>query len=201
MLLDNPDFYLMSQSPRRKLLLEQLGTKFNILSGEVDETPLSSENPLYYVARIAHAKASAGWDLLCRKNYPRHPVLAADTTVIYKGNILGKPKSKADALAMLAQLSNSVHTVSTAIAIVHGKTLHERISTTQVEFSTITPQTAENYWNTGEPKDKAGAYGIQGLGAAFVKNITGSYSGVVGLPLWETIQLFTQLNIPYWNPK
>ena len=201
MSLDNPDFYLMSQSPRRKMLLKQVGADFHTLSGAIDETPIPEETPYDYVSRIARTKARLGSEKLLQNNMCIRPVLAADTIVVSEEHILGKPKDKNDALTMLAKLSHSTHKVMTAVVILSNGTIHERISTTLVEFSTIEPLAAESYWETGEPCDKAGAYGIQGLGATFVKNITGSYSGVVGLPLWETIQLFKELDIPYWSEK
>ncbi len=196
---DNIDFYLASSSPRRKDLLQQIGTRFDIIKPEIDETPNINELPKDYVTRIAKLKALTGWQMLKEKYLTKKPVLAADTTVIFKNTILGKPKDKSHAMAMLEMLSNNSHQVMTSVAIIFGEKYHQSLCSSIVEFCAIDPQLAEKYWYTGEAKDKAGAYAIQGLGAIFVKKITGSYSAIVGLPLWETKELFDQFKIKYWK--
>jgi septum formation protein len=193
----NSDLILASASPRRKELLTQIGVNFSALSVDLDETPLKNENPCAYVQRLAIAKAQAGSNIIKQNK----PVLGSDTTVVCDGIILGKPIDKADSIRILTMLSGSEHQVITAIAIVQGDTIKHEVVSTDVRFRDIDIQEIENYWNTGEPVDKAGSYGIQGLGSVFVEYISGSYSAVVGLPLAQTATLLSAFNIPIWNAQ
>ncbi len=179
--------YLASRSPRRRELLDQLGLVHGLVVADVDETPLPREAPKRYVERMAMAKARAG--RLAAST--THPVLGADTAVVCDERILGKPTDADDALAMLRLLSGREHRVVTGIALLGA---HEQtaVSDTGVAFRVIEPAEAAAYWASGEPHDKAGAYGIQGQGAVFVSHISGSYSGVVGLPLFETAELLAR---------
>ena len=181
--------YLASRSPRRRELLDQLGQAHALLPADVDEMPLPGEDPKDYVERMALAKALAGRQNLTARNLTTaHPVLGADTAVVCDNRILGKPTDADDALAMLRLLSGREHRVLTGIALL-GARQQTAVSETLVRFRQITPAEAAAYWDSGEPRDKAGAYAIQGRGAAFVEHISGSYSGVVGLPLFETAAL------------
>lgn len=186
-----PDFYLASKSPRRQELLRQLHYRFEIAPADIPEQPQPGETPERYAQRVALEKAHAAQRLAPRTL----PLLGADTDVVLDGRILGKPRDRGDALAMLAALSGRTHEVYSAVAIVHGAREAVTLSVTRVDFGEIAPAAAIRYWDSGEPADKAGAYGIQGLGAQFVKAIGGSYSGVVGLPLYETVQLLKQFGI------
>lgn len=195
-----PQLLLASGSPRRRELLSQIGVPFTTLSADIDETPLKDETPAAYVERLARGKADAG--LLQLANDPAYPtacVLGADTAVVLDGRILGKPVDEADALAMLAALSNREHEVLTAIAVVDEQHCETRMVSSRVRFRSITTQEARTYWASGEPCDKAGSYGIQGLGAVFVEKLTGSYSAVVGLPLCETAEILQRFGIPCWQ--
>ncbi|HEY8386858.1 MAG TPA: Maf family protein [Porticoccaceae bacterium] len=188
MMAASADFVLASASPRRADLLEQVGARFTVMAVDVDETPLPGEKPDAYVTRLAKDKARAAV-ALC----PDRPVLAADTTVAVDGRPMGKPRDEADAIAMLMALSDRTHGVYTCVAMTDGERLEWRLSHTRVTFRALTVGECRAYWRTGEPRDKAGGYAIQGLGAVFVKALEGSYSGVVGLPLaetWELLQLF-----------
>ena len=189
--------YLASASPRRKELLQQIGVEFEQISACVDETPLPGEAPLEYVRRLAQAKAQAGLESL--SGMAAAPVLGSDTTVVLAGKILGKPENQQHAIDMLLALSNQTHQVITAVALASSAETTVTHAITEVTFGAISEQEALTYWNTTEPKDKAGAYGIQGLGAVFVKRIEGSYSAVVGLPLYETRQLLKQTNVAVWQ--
>ena len=189
--------YLASASPRRKELLQQIGVEFEQISACVDETPLHGEAPLEYVRRLAQAKAQAGLESL--SGVAAAPVLGSDTTVVLAGKILGKPENQQHAIDMLLALSNQTHQVITAVALASSAATTVTHAITEVTFGAISEQEALTYWNTTEPKDKAGAYGIQGLGAVFVKRIEGSYSAVVGLPLYETRQLLKQANVAVWQ--
>lgn len=177
-----PSIYLASGSPRRRELLAQIGVKLAVLRAEVDETPRPGEKPAGYVLRLAEAKARAGWAASPKDR----PVLGADTSVVLDGAILGKPAGRADAVAMLLRLSGRSHQVLTAVAVLQGERLECALSVTEVRFAGFGEAEARDYWDSGEPADKAGAYGIQGLGSLLVAEIRGSYSGVVGLPLAET---------------
>ncbi|HEY5654953.1 MAG TPA: nucleoside triphosphate pyrophosphatase [Woeseiaceae bacterium] len=184
-------FYLASSSPRRRELLSALGLTFAALPVEIDESRRGDESPGQMVVRLAVEKARRA-----RSVAPEHhPVLAADTVVALGDQVFGKPASRQEALAMLAQLSGNCHDVFTGIALDVAGKIQSSLSITQVQFRELDEREAIAYWNSGEPADKAGAYAIQGLGGAFVKAINGSYSGVVGLPVFETIALLRQAGI------
>ena len=196
-----PDFiYLASASPRRRELLSQIGVSFQVLIVEVDESIGAGEAPAAYVSRLAGAKAEAGRAASRASGAPSRPVLAADTAVVIHGEILGKPKDAVDALRMLALLSGRTHEVLTAVALATAAGSASRVSSSSVRFREITPAEAREYWDTGEPKDKAGGYAIQGRGAVFVADLHGSYSSVMGLPLFETAELLRAAGIPHPRP-
>jgi len=199
-----PRIYLASQSPRRRELLKQIGINFEMLllrSGtrrmvDADEAPLTDELPEQYVNRICEDKARAGWDALKFRNLPPSPVLAADTTVTLDNKILGKPRNREEAATMLRQLSGRQHQVLSAVAAAFGERIEIRLSTTTVTFAALSEERIHRYLLTNEGHDKAGAYGIQGHAAAFVQRIEGSYSGVMGLPLYETVELLRAFGYP-----
>jgi septum formation protein len=184
-----PQIHLASQSPRRRDLLQQIGVRHAVLEVAVDETPLPREAPAEYVLRLALAKARAGHALR-----PERPVLGADTAVVVDDSILGKPADRADAIAMLGRLGGREHRVLTAVALV-GEREETRLSVSHVRFRPLAAGEAAAYWATGEPADKAGGYAVQGLGALFVESLSGSYSGVMGLPLFETGELLRRAGI------
>jgi len=191
-----PALRLASASPRRRQLLDLIGVPHVVTPADIDETPHPGEAAGDYVVRLAREKAEAIW--------ARHqdlPVLAADTTVVVDDEILGKPESAEDARAMLTKLSGRAHFVHTGIALrtVHGVAVD--ISSTDVEFATLSDDMIRAYWDSGEPQGKAGAYAIQGLGAVFVSDISGSYTGVMGLPLFETAELLRYHGIRVWHGK
>lgn len=193
-----PFVYLASKSPRRRELLAQIGVAHRVLAldegagtGEVDETPQPAEAPAAYVARIALTKAEAGRERIARERLPAQPLLAADTTVALDGRILGKPESAADAAAMLRTLSGRTHQVHTAVAAVRDGDIELAVSTSNVTMRKLSEHEIAQYVGTGEPMDKAGAYAIQGRAAIFIERIEGSYSGVMGLPLYETAKLLS----------
>ncbi len=196
--------YLASQSPRRSELLLQIGVNFKLLLlnddprniPDVDETPQASETPADYVKRICLAKAEAAWESLLYRKLPQAPLLAADTTVVLDDKILGKPQNSADAAATLRLLSGRQHQVYSAVALKLNERLEIRLSTTAVNFVPLSEERIQRYVLSGESQDKAGAYGIQGMAAAFVQRIEGSYSGVVGLPLFETVQILNSFGYP-----
>lgn len=190
----NP-LYLASGSPRRRELLTQIGVPFSVVSAPIDETPLPDESAPAYVERLARAKAAAG---LARVE-GQAVVLGADTAVVLDGRILGKPESREDALAMLADLSGREHQVLTAVALTDGQRVQSLCVTSQVRFRAISDDEAQRYWASGEPADKAGGYAIQGLGAVFVTGLSGSYSAVVGLPLSETADVLGQFGVACWQ--
>ena len=183
---------LASQSPRRAELLTQLGYQFRCLVADVDETPLLGEQPTDYVQRVAKAKAEA----VAGQVGLTDVVLGSDTAVVYQDRILGKPADIDDSLNMLTMLSGKTHQVMTAISVVANGQSHTELVTTLVTFKTLTEREIRRYWQTGEPQDKAGSYGIQGIAGQFITEIKGSYSAVVGLPLYETAQLLAQFNWP-----
>lgn len=187
------ELYLASASPRRRILLQQLGLNFKQVVAAVDETPWSDEAPALYVCRLALAKACAAQILPTVD--ATLPVLGADTTVVIDNRLLGKPTNRAEGLAMLAHLSGREHQVLSAVAVVRGEQERVRLQTSRVVFRELSPEECSAYWDTGEPMDKAGAYGIQGLGAGFVRELHGSHSGVMGLPLFETIALLHEFGI------
>lgn len=193
------DLYLASTSPRRKELLAQIGVRHATVAASVDESPLPNESPSDYVCRLSREKALAGLQTLREQGLPEKPVLGADTTVVAAGEILGKPANEDDAIAILSRLGGTAHQVLTAVTLVDGAQHQTRLSVSTVEFRSLTVAEMHAYWATGEPADKAGAYGIQGRGAVFVKAMHGSYSGVVGLPLAETAELLTLYKVPFWQ--
>lgn len=181
---------LASASPRRKELLAQIQVSCHVCAVDIDETPYPNESPLAYVQRVAAEKSAACMALLNTDL----PILAADTTVVLGSVIMGKPKDEADAVAMLTQLSGKTHQVYSAVSL-RGRGHSQAVSITDVTFRQLTEQEIRAYWHSGEPLDKAGAYAIQGLGGIFVESIHGSFSGVVGLPLFETAALLSQQGI------
>ncbi|MDD4978120.1 MAG: Maf family protein [Gallionella sp.] len=196
--------YLASQSPRRRELLKQIGVNFDLLllrndtlrGLDVDETPHKDELPEDYVRRVCGEKAATGYAMLRYRHLPAAPVLAADTAVILDGKILGKPESPAHATEMLLALSGREHQVLTAVAMALGEHVEMAVSTSMVRFASLDEDRIRRYLFSNEYKDKAGGYAIQGLAGAFVENISGSYSGVVGLPLCETVALLRKFNVP-----
>jgi septum formation protein len=188
--------YLASASPRRRELLRQIGVTYRRLPVEVDETPLPGESPGDYVARLALAKARTGWRTLGRRA-PR-PVLGADTAVVVDAVILGKPRDRDEGLAMLARLSGREHRVLSAVALTDATRDAVRVQESRVRFRELAAAERAAYWNSGEPLDKAGGYAIQGRAAAFITELRGSYSGVMGLPLFETAELLREFGIPTW---
>lgn len=183
---------LASQSPRRRELLAQLGYQFSCCPADIDETVQANELPVEYVERLALEKAQ-----YIAKNQPDTTlVLGSDTCVVYAEKILGKPENLAQCLEHLTLLSGNKHQVLTAIAVVQGKFSQSLVVSTDVEFKVLSKEEIMNYWQTGEPQDKAGSYGIQGIAGQFVTQINGSYSAVVGLPLYETAQLLAEFAFP-----
>lgn len=184
---------LASQSPRRAELLSQIGVPFTTLSADIDESILPSETPENYVQRLAQQKAQAGWR--ASADIAKHRlVLGADTVVVINERVMGKPKDFDDAKAMLNLLSGQQHQVLTAVTVTSGQRFETILVKTDVTFCALSPSQIEAYWQTGEPKDKAGSYAIQGIGGKFVTHIKGSYSAVVGLPLYETNQLLSRMS-------
>lgn len=181
-------FYLASASPRRRELLRQIGAVFEVLPAQIEERRHADESAPAFARRMAREKARVIWD-----NLPlaaQRCVLGADTVVVVDEQILGKPVDRADGLRMLRLLSGRTHHVYTAVALItNGSELHEALSVTKVTFRVINEPEAQRYWDSGEPVDKAGGYAIQGYGAVFTRNLEGSFSGVVGLPLFETAML------------
>lgn len=193
-----PDLYLASASPRRRELLAQIGLTVELIPQSMLEQRLDTESPESYVKRLAIEKAKAGSDALGDNG--QRPVLGADTAVVLGDTVLGKPVDKADALAMLGLLSGQVHRVLSAVAVVGKDNLGQNktlvsMSESHVRFRRLSETERLAYWQTGEPVDKAGGYGIQGLGAMFIEHLEGSYSGVMGLPLFETAELLQQFDI------
>jgi septum formation protein len=193
--------YLASRSPRRRELLAQVGIRYHLLlfrervgeKPDVDESALEGEAPATYVERLARAKADAGWRRMLQRNLPPAPVLAADTTVALDGKIFGKPDNRAHAEEILAALAGKRHEVLTAVALKNHDRLEVALSTSEVVLKALSKDEIAQYVASGEGDDKAGAYGIQGRAARFVAEIRGSYSGIMGLPLFETGQLLDKL--------
>jgi septum formation protein len=188
--------YLASGSPRRRALLQQIGVPFKVVAAAVDEAVLAGEAPGAYVARLAAAKARAGWE---HQHVRRAPVLAADTAVVLDGRILGKPTDRPEGEDMLRQLSGRTHGVLTAIALLTASGLRSRISRSEVTFRALAADEIRSYWESGEPSDKAGAYAIQGRAAVFIADLRGSFSGVMGLPLFETAELLRDAGVAPWR--
>jgi len=189
--------YLASGSPRRRALLAQIGVPFQVLGVTVDEGRLPGEAPDAYVLRLARQKADAGWR--ARPLGSASPVLAADTTVVLDGRILVKPGDRSDGERMLRELGGRTHDVLTTVAVATAQGLISRTSRSEVTFRAISAAEAHDYWDTGEPHDKAGGYAIQGGAAVFVADLRGSYSGVMGLPLFETAELLEEAGVPHWS--
>ena len=191
------DFVLASGSPRRRELLAQIGAQFTVTAVDIPEHQLNAEVPDDYVTRLALAKARAGFE---RRGDIQLPVLGSDTAVVLGDRIFAKPVDCDDAVAMLMSLSGRSHRVLSAVAIVTADRAEVQRVETRVHFRKLTRQQCQRYWQTGEPADKAGGYGIQGLAAVFVDSIEGSYSNVVGLPLAETCDLLRAFGIEVWKP-
>ena len=189
-----PVLRLASASPRRRQLLELIGVPHVVTPAEIDETPATGESPSDYVRRLARDKAEA-----VRRQHPDLPVLAADTTVHVDGHILEKPRDEADCVRMLGLLSGRAHDVFTGLCLIGGETPAVSCVHTAVVFRKLSQRDMQAYWASGEPQGKAGAYAIQGLGAVFVETITGSYTNVMGLPLFETAQTLRSHGIAIWN--
>ena len=187
--------YLASASPRRRELLELLGVSFEVRPADVTEDIFRGELPRDCVIRLALEKANAVSSTLAAGD--PGPVLGADTLVVVDGTPLGKPRDAAHATEILLQLSGRTHNVYTAVVLVKEEQPAVKVSHSEVSFRTLTTAEIDTYWATGEPRDKAGAYGIQGLGAVFIRELKGSYSGVMGLPLHETGLLLDQAGVPY----
>ena len=195
--------YLASRSPRRRELLKQIGVPFELLllredlrrGADVDETPLPEESPGVYVLRVAQAKANMAIRQIALRGLPQKPALAADTTVVFDGGILGKPEDAGHAGRILRALSGREHQVLTAVAVALRDRVETQISVSSVWFRDLSDADIRRYCATGEPLDKAGAYGIQGRAGAFVTRINGSYSGIMGLPLAETAELLQRFDI------
>jgi len=193
--------YLASRSPRRRELLSQIGVRFHLLlfrarpgeGPDVDEISMPGEAPDLYVERMARAKAEAGWRRMLQRNLPFAPVLAADTTVALDRQIFEKPVDRRQAAEMLESLSGHTHEVLTAVALKQDDWMESALSRSEVRFKTLNAREIEQYVATGEGDDKAGAYAIQGRAARFVIELRGSYSGVMGLPLYETAELLEKL--------
>ena len=181
---------LASASPRRAELLSQVGVKYGIQPADIDESEQAGESPLALVTRLAAEKATA-----CQRLGGDGVILASDTVVVLDDRALGKPRDFNDAATTLAALSGRVHQVMTAVSVLAGSQQKTICVTTNVHFAALTSTQIADYWATGEPADKAGSYGIQGIGGRFVQSIEGSYSAVVGLPLYETVQLLTEFGV------
>ena len=188
-----PVLCLASESPRRRELLLQIGVPHLTAAPDIDETALGGESASAYVVRIACAKAS-----VIAERFASLPVLAADTSVVLDGRICGKPADAHQGIDMLGRLSGRTHEVLTAVALAHGGRLEHRLSTSAVRFRPLSLAECRAYWESGEPRDNAGGYAIQGRAAVFIEHLSGSYSGVMGLPLFETAQLLAAAGVPYW---
>lgn len=195
--------YLASRSPRRRELLHQVGIDFETIlfrggtrgDPEVDETPLPGEDPLVYVERVARAKAEFGQRLLSLRHLMQRPVLAADTTLAFDGEIIGKPVDAADATAILRRLSGRTHEVLTGLAVCYQGRTEYALSVSEVRFRQLTDDEIRHYVLSGDPMDKAGAYGIQGKAGMFVEYMAGSYTGIMGLPVCETGELLKRFDL------
>ena len=196
--------YLASKSPRRRDLLKQIGVNFEVLllrefpiaRQDIDETPLPAEISDQYVLRVATQKAEIGAQRVQERRLRAMPVLAADTSVVLDGAVIGKPGDSSDAATILRRLSGNKHQVHSAVAVAQWGHTFTAVSVTEVRFRDLTDEEIRRYIASGEPMDKAGAYAIQGRAAAFIAGISGSYSGVMGLPLFETAELLKKINFP-----
>jgi septum formation protein len=203
MLIGQSYIYLASRSPRRRELLDQIGVDHQVLTQritaergrDVNEDPQPGEMPRDYVLRVCRDKVEAGWARVVQRKLPLRGVLAADTVVCLGEEILGTPADAAEAADFLRRLSGREHEVLTAVAFKFGERMEAKMSATAVRIRTLEPVEIERYVASGEPMDKAGAYGIQGHAGAFITEIHGSYSGVMGLPLYETAQLLRRFGV------
>lgn len=189
--MSEPQIILASASPRRRELLDQIGVRYQVLPVDIDESRKEGESAENFVKRLALEKAQAGFE----KQGNSLPVLGSDTIVVLNHRILVKPADKADGLAMLSALSGHEHQVLTAVAMVDGQQSMVKTNISRVYFRSLSEEEIETYWATGEPADKAGGYGIQGIAAQFIERLDGSYSGVMGLPLYETAQILENFGI------
>lgn len=189
------ELVLASASPRRRELLSQIGVNCEVLPVDIAEIKSENESATEFVERMAREKALAGVNRVAGSRV----VLGSDTVVVHQGSVMGKPADRAESLAMLQQLSGSEHQVLTAVAVADGEHIESVVVSTMVRFRELPRSLCEQYWSSGEPRDKAGSYGIQGLGAVFVASIEGSYSSVVGLPLSETAELLKKFDIAIWQ--
>jgi len=192
--LQPPVVCLASVSPRRRELLAQIGVPHKVVGAHIDETAHPGEMPRDYVMRMARQKA-----LAVRDRGEPLPVLAADTTVVLDDVIYGKPRDRDEGVAMLQRFSDRVHEVMTAVAIADAGGVALRLNVSSVRFRKLTPQECNAYWETGEPHDKAGGYAVQGAAAVFIESLSGSYSGVMGLPLFETAELLRGAGVGIWR--
>jgi septum formation protein len=198
--------YLASRSPRRRDLLKQIGVPFELLllredlrrGADVDETPLTDESAGIYVLRMAREKAAMAARQIALRGLPQRPALAADTTVVFDGRIIGKPDDAEHAARILRSLSGREHQVLTAVAVALKDQMETQISVSSVWFRELAEPEIRRYCAGAEPLDKAGAYAIQGRAGAFVTRISGSYSGIMGLPLAETAELLQKFNVTVW---
>ncbi|HYD80978.1 MAG TPA: Maf family protein [Paucimonas sp.] len=204
MKLTDHKIYLASKSPRRRELLRQIGVEFELLllrdqaprGPEVSELVLPGETADVYVTRVTREKAEYAWKAMFLRRLPIRTVLAADTTVVLDGRILGKPASMSEAMDMLRSLSGKTHQVMTSVAIQNDEEVWQKTQISEVRFAPLGEDIIRAYCSTAEPYDKAGGYAVQGQAAAFIEHIVGSYSGIMGLPLFETAQLLRQAGIP-----
>ncbi|NBS76085.1 MAG: septum formation inhibitor Maf [Betaproteobacteria bacterium] len=194
-----PFVYLASQSPRRQALLDQIGVAYKVLlptdaeAAEALEAVLPQESALRYVKRVTRLKVLSALEQIQLQSLVAAPVLCADTTVVVEGHILGKPANESEAAQMLSLLSGKTHQVLTAVAIGHNQDIHLALSRSRVKFAPMTAADIQDYVASQEPMGKAGAYAIQGRASAFISHVSGSYSGIMGLPLYETSQLLKQI--------
>ena len=186
------DVYLASASPRRRQLLEQVNIDYTVIVPDVDESVKNDPDAKAYTQRIAAAKADYVRQIIIANQYQDKPIIAADTAVVAANEILGKPEDFDAAASMLRLLSNRSHDVYSSICVIHGAHIESVTQISQVSFREINQQEISDYWQSGEPQDKAGAYAVQGRGAAFISHLSGSYSGVMGLPLFELLQLLSR---------
>ena len=187
--------YLASRSPRRRQLLKQIGVNFEMRPVSIDEIMEKGEAPADYVCRMAQAKAELGWMRLIQRGLPLRPLLAADTIVVFRGKIIGKPDNLAHGKKMLNTLSGQTHKVLTAVVVVAKNKIEKSLSTTTIRFRDISQSEITSYLRGTESHDRAGAYATQGRAAVFIMKISGSYSGALGLPIFETAQLLEKFNI------
>jgi septum formation protein len=194
--------YLASKSPRRRELLKQIGVQFELLLMrelapriDIDESPRPNETPYAYVERVVELKADIAAKVMRERELQPRPILTADTTVTFDGDVLGKPVDRDDAVSMLKRLSGETHQVLTAVILTTEEETYRALTTSFVTFSALSEDEIRRYVDTGEPTDKAGAYGVQGRAAKFIAKLSGSYSGVVGLPLFETAGLLRQAGV------